>query len=102
MAAQNGGGSLVTFGEDNNPETSQVIVRLGGQFRCPCGTDIAVDGAYLAAHWAEKMTTRCPRCDQEFSLRNGRCRIMHPEVWKQAAKDQHVTVSQSTPAEGRS
>lgn len=37
-----------------------VVVELGDHFRCPCGTNIEVNGAYLAAHWSEKADDELP------------------------------------------
>lgn len=71
-----------TFGDDHNPEVSAISVDVGDVFRCPCGTDIALTNAWLAAHWDEPLQTDCKSCGQQFHLRSGRLKIAKPEKWK--------------------
>ncbi len=69
-----GGVDCCVFGEVNNPETDSIDVPLGSEFQCPCGCVMKLGGAYLAAHWNEKLKRKCESasCGQLFWVRSGR------------------------------
>lgn len=66
---------VATFGAAESPETDAIDVGLGQDFQCPCGCVMNLGGAWLAAHWTEKLQRTCENCGQLFLIRSGRVKL---------------------------
>ena len=66
---------LFTFGEVGSPETNEIYVPLGKNFQCPCGEILNHGGAWLAAHFDEKLRRTCEKCGQLFFAKSGYIRL---------------------------
>lgn len=53
----------------------RACITVGDSFICPCGR-VETPGAYVAAHWNERLTWTCPECGAMVSLCRGLLRIV--------------------------
>ena len=69
------GPDVAVFGDIESPATDAIDVELGQDFQCPCGCVMNLGGAWLAAHWTEKLQRTCEKCGQLFLIRAGRVKL---------------------------
>ena len=60
---------------------------LGESWPCECGARHVLTGAYLAAHWNEKLTHACEHCGAVHSLVGGHVTL----VKKGRAREESAT-----------